>query len=170
MDSALSGASYSALCTDQKDIREEPVVPPGYVNPCPPGITSPLTVWVMVAWIVVVALCVETFILWLRPAVFWLGRSARRGSLPPPVIATACTAVSVVVALWLTNQNRQICLATNTSAPTHITPAMAPQVTRAYDEFLMQAHIALGILAVAFVVRSVLTVVTFVTFVRGRRG
>lgn len=142
-------------------------MPPGFVNPCPAGLTLPLTQWVMVAWIVSYALGLETLAVGLRALVFRLRQTGRYGATPLLLVVAGCTAGSVALAVWMTNRNLQSC--SSYDIPAHITPAIAAQVAQSKADLAMQAHLALGLLAALLVLATTLTAATLVRGWRQRR-
>lgn len=141
-------------------------MPPGYVNPCPTWITSPLVPWLTAAWGVVYALSAELGIFVLGLLVFRLQRSSPcrvSGSL---LLIAGCTAGAISAALWLTNRNATSCANIDT-VPAHVTPAIHALLGHERAELLTQAHITLGVLAALFVLA---TTVSVVILIRGWRG
>lgn len=143
-------------------------MPPGYVNPCPQWVVSPLMPWLTIAWISVYVLGAETVLLGLGLIMFRLQRFNPHQALVSTLLVIGCAAGAIAVALWITGRNAQSCSnAANIHA--HVTAATHAQLEREYGDLLTQAHIALAILAAMFVLATTLIALTFIRGWRGNR-
>ncbi len=138
-------------------------MPPGYVNPCP-DLTLPLTQWVLVTWVAAYVLCAETLALGLGLLVFQLRRTIPRGVAASMLVVTGCALTAIALGLWMIRRNAQFC-----GIAPHYTPEYGAQVARALALAVVQAHIALGVLAALFVLGTALTIVTLIRGWRASR-
>lgn len=145
-------------------------MPPGFANQCPYGLELPIPVmpWVLGAWVAVYALSAETALLGLGLLILRLRRvTVSRSASASLLLVAGCAGGALVVAEWITNRNIQLCFAIPFTA--HPTLAQDVRLRRLYAQLLMQAQIALGVLAVTVILATALTMMTCIRHWRGNR-
>lgn len=131
---------------------------PGYISPCPAGYHLALDAWVTTAWVAAYALCAETGLLVLSLFRFRLRHTVPAKASISALAVVGCTLIAIVLALWMQQRNAETCFFTSI----RYTPEWGARIQRAIAAAMVQANIALVVLAVLFIVASTLTAATLI--------